>query len=211
MQRISLGQIILWPFRSSCKRRALRHCNDGAFAPLRPLDSDSSPSIRFRRNTQAGTARSAPCPRLKLPAAVDHGRAAERYTRRRADVALPDAAIIELNAHAIGRIDSALVARIDPDSAEGRGPVGPGTVGLARFRREVHGVPVLRDEGGSADHAVPAHLDAPVGAGQVDRFGRGASGGARSQEAQGQRQSSHQDHSIACIKMSPSKRTWNKR
>jgi hypothetical protein len=39
---------------------------------------------------------------LKLPA-VDHGRAAEHHGRR-ADVALPDAAIIELNAHAIGRI-----------------------------------------------------------------------------------------------------------
>src|SRR6478752_6537373 len=78
-----------------------------------------------------------PCPRLKLPA-VDHGRAAEGYARRRADVALPDAAIIELDAHAIGRIDSALVARIDPDTAVGRAPVGPGPIGLTRFRREVH-------------------------------------------------------------------------
>jgi len=52
-------------------------------------------------------------PPLKLPA-VDDRRAAEHHGRRRADVALPDAAIIELNAHAIGRIDSALAARINP-------------------------------------------------------------------------------------------------
>jgi hypothetical protein len=122
-----------------------------------------------------------PLPILELPA-VDHRRAAE-HDGRRADVALPDAAVIELNAHAIGRIDSAFAARIDPDSAVRRVPVGPRPVRLTRFRREVHGRPVLRNEGGSAKHAVPAHLDAPVGAGQVDRFGRGASGGARSQEA----------------------------
>src|SRR5258706_13858317 len=58
------------------------------------------------------------CPPLKLPA-VDHWRAPEHHGRRRADVALPDAAIIELNAHAIGRIDCALAARINPDSAVG--------------------------------------------------------------------------------------------
>jgi hypothetical protein len=126
------------------------------------------------------------CPPLKL-SAVDDWRAAEHHGRRRADVALPDAAIIELNADAIGRIDSALAARINPDSAVGRVPVGPGLVGLTRFRREVHGFPVLRDEGGSTEHAVPTHMDAPVSSGQVDRCGRGASGGARSQEAQGQR------------------------
>ena len=67
-------------------------------------------------------------PTLKLPA-VDHWRAAEHYGPRRADVALPDAAIIELNADAIGRIDSALAARINPDSAVGRAPVRPGPVG----------------------------------------------------------------------------------
>ena len=53
----------------------------------------------------------APCevtvPTLNLPA-VDHGGAAERHARRRADVALPDATIVELNAQAIGRIDGAL-------------------------------------------------------------------------------------------------------
>jgi len=35
--------------------------------------------------------------------------------RRRPDVTLPDATIIELNTHAIGRIDSALVARVDDE------------------------------------------------------------------------------------------------
>ena len=55
----------------------------------------------FRRNDpRGGHGAKCPCPRLKLPA-VDYGRAAECHVRRRADVALPDAAIIELNAHAI--------------------------------------------------------------------------------------------------------------
>jgi len=50
------------------------------------------------------------------------------YDGRRQDLALPDAAIIELNTHAVGRIDSALAARIDPDPAGGRVPVGPSPI-----------------------------------------------------------------------------------
>src|SRR5271168_2785468 len=76
------------------------------------------------------------CPPLKL-FTVHHWRAANRHRRRRADVALPDAAIIELNAHAVGRIDRALVTRIDPYSAVGRVPVARGMVGLTGFRRQV--------------------------------------------------------------------------
>ena len=89
---------------------------------------------------KAWARREVPVSTLNLPA-VDYGRAAERHARRWAYVALPDATIIELNAQAIGRKDGALVARIDPDSAVGRAPVGPSPVGLARFRREVHGFP----------------------------------------------------------------------
>src|SRR5258708_3772067 len=89
-----------------------------------PISEFRARSRQTVRSASGGHGAIRRCPPLKL-SAVDHWCAAEYHGRRRADVTLPDATIIELNAHAIGRIDSALVARINPDSAIGRAPVGP--------------------------------------------------------------------------------------
>src|SRR5262249_34761844 len=82
-------------------------------------------------------------------------------------------------------------------------------IGCPRFRRKIHVVTILRDKSRRAEHAIPAHLDASVCAGQIYRLGRGRGGRACSHEAQSQRYSSHQGNSITSVKMNPTKRVTN--
>jgi hypothetical protein len=96
--------------------------------------------------------------------------------RRRPEVSLPDPAVVELNPYSIRRIDSALVARVDPDPAVRRSHIGPGAVGLSGLGHQIQLITVLGDKGWSAQITVTAILDAPVSASQVDRLRRGAAG-----------------------------------
>src|ERR1700760_522973 len=88
--------------------------------------------------------------------------------RRRPEVSLPDPAVVELNPHSVGRIDGALVTRVDPDPAGRRSPIGPGAEGFSGFGHKVQLIPVLGDEGWSAHITSATILDAPVIAGEVD-------------------------------------------
>src|ERR1700761_9406240 len=87
---------------------------------------------------------------------------------RRPEVSLPDPAVVELNPHSVGRIDGALVTRVDPDPAGRRSHIWPGAEGFSGLSDEVQLIPVLGDEGWSAQITIAAILDAPVSASEVD-------------------------------------------
>jgi hypothetical protein len=70
--------------------------------------------------------------------------------RRWPEVALPDPTVVELNPHSVGRIDGALVSRVDPDPAVRRSQIGPRTVRFSGLSHKIHVIPVLGDEGWSA-------------------------------------------------------------
>src|SRR5215471_5002066 len=54
------------------------------------------------------------------------------HNNRRADVTLPDSPVVELDTHAVRRIDGTHVTSIDPNPAGGRVEVGPGPERVAR-------------------------------------------------------------------------------
>src|SRR6202035_490729 len=110
-----------------------------------------------------------------------------RRWRRRgwSEIALPDRAAVEMNGHAVGRIDRALGPGVDPDPACRREPVGPGAHGLAGLVEQIEVGSVLGDEGGRARRAGPAGFDAAVGAGEIDRLRRCFAGGEHVQDANG--------------------------
>jgi hypothetical protein len=91
---------------------------------------------------------------------------------RGSDVALPDCSVVELDRHAVRRIDGAHVPVIGPDLGERRKRIGPGTGRLTGFVDEIEIPSVLRDKGEAADRSHPTPLDAPIRAGQIDRLCR---------------------------------------
>jgi len=112
-------------------------------------------------------------------------RETNRLRRRRSQIALPDRSVIELNDHAVRRIDGALAPGIDPDPGRRREPVGPCAGGLAGFVEQIQIGSVLGDEGGIARQTLPAGFDAFIGAGQIDRLRRCVGCGQHGQDGNG--------------------------
>src|SRR5882757_7118447 len=73
--------------------------------------------------------------------------------RGRSHIALPDGSVIELDRHAVGRIDGAHVPVIGPDLGRRRSRIGPGTGRLTGFVDEIYIRSVLRNQGGAAERS----------------------------------------------------------
>ena len=94
------------------------------------------------------------------------------WRRRWAQIARPDSSVVELDGHAIRRIDGALVPGVDPDPRRRRKPVRPCAGGLTGFVEKIEVGSVLGDESGTADETRLTCFDASIGAGQIDRLCR---------------------------------------
>src|ERR1700675_346146 len=74
-----------------------------------------------------------------------------RRRRRWSQIAHPDRSVVELDGHAIRRIDGALVPGVDPDPRRRRKQVRPCAGGLTGFVEKIEVGSVLGDESGTAD------------------------------------------------------------
>jgi len=80
--------------------------------------------------------------------------------RRWTQIARPDRSVVELDDHAIRRIDGALVPGVDPDPRRRRKQVRPCPGGLTGFVEKIEVGSVLGDECGTAGRARPTSFDA---------------------------------------------------
>src|SRR5262249_18440718 len=122
--------------------------------------------LRLPTNTRPPARLPEAAPRIAgLVALSHHRRPAIAHAYRRAHIALPDGAVVELEGHAVGRIDRADVPVVGPDPAVRREGVGPGARGLAEFVDQTDVRSVLRDDG-RCGGGRPAFFDASPGARQ---------------------------------------------
>lgn len=89
--------------------------------------------------------------------------------RRQWQAAVPDGPIVELNDHAIRRIDRTFIKGINPDPACWCKPVRPCPCSNACFGQKIERRSVLRDLGGSNS---PASLNAGIDSREVGRLSR---------------------------------------